>query len=153
MQLGSAEAWSARAGGLGVLGPDMATWPPVIGCQKVMGDIWRIQTLEGTKEVDYVILGFFGVVIGPSRDVRPVGGSSGEEGSVEGCKVRSDWVGYIANGAGVRVAGLVKSKDSYSFPGGISKSWRAGRSGMEVEIAERAVLASCALNSSAFSPE
>lgn len=136
-----------------VMGPDMAGWPPVIGCRWVVGGIWVVKTLETGGEVDFLVVGCIGEVIGHSRDGKVGPKDPKEEGAglaeVEGCKVRSDWAAYILNRAKVGLGSLVKSKDSYSFPGGISRTWRAGvgRSEAEVRIAERAVLASCALNS------
>ncbi|WOO81416.1 uncharacterized protein LOC62_03G004940 [Vanrija pseudolonga] len=46
LQLGSGEAWSAQGGGLGLLGPDMTTWPPVVACKQVATGIFCITTLE-----------------------------------------------------------------------------------------------------------
>ena len=139
------------------MGPDMAGWPPVIDCHRIAGDIWKIKTLEKGGEVDFLVVGCIGEVIGHSRvrTVDPKDPKEGELGSVEveveGCRVRSDWAGYISNGANAGVGSLVKSKDSYNFPGGISKTWLAragvGRSAIDVRIAERSVLASCAINS------
>ena len=157
LQLGSGDAWSAKAGGMGVMGPDMADWPPIIDCHRIVGDIWKIKTLGNGEEVAFIVVGCIGEVTGHSRvrTVDPKDPNEEELGlvevEVEGCRVRSDWAGYINNGAKTDVGSLVKSKDSYNFPGGISKTWLAragvGRSAIDVRIAERSVLASCALNS------
>lgn len=141
MQLGSGEAWSGQAKGMGVLSPDLSTWPPIMGCQQVAGGVYVITTSEESRQVKYLIIGGIGEVIGHSRDV-----GADEEGLVKGCRIRGDWAAYIADAGRSDLLSLVKSKDTYGFPGGISKAWRVGQAAHLVKIAEKAVLAACALN-------
>lgn len=141
LQLGSGEAWSAQAGGMGVLGPDISTWPPITACTCAVGDIWAITTNETGKQISYLVIGVIGEVIGHSRRLK-----GDEEGLVKGCQLRGDWARYVQEGGGRELSALVKSKDPHGFPGGISKAWRAKQSDTLVKVAERAVLASCALN-------
>lgn len=142
MQLGSSEAWSLQAGGIGLLGPDMSTWPPITGCVQIVSDIWAVTTKEDKVDINYLVIGEIGEVIGHSRNT-----SAKDEGLVGGCRLREDWKRYIGNGKRKSLISAVKSKDSYEFSGGISRVWRGGQtSHIKVKIAERAVLASCALN-------
>jgi len=140
MQLGSGEAWSSRAGGMGMLGPDMATWPPILKVEKVAGEVWAISTQEEEGEIKYLVIGEIGEVVASSK------GAKGDEELIHGCIVRSDWARYLAGSTQKNFMSMVKSKESYDFPGGIAKAWSAKQSEGSIKIANRAVLASCALN-------
>jgi hypothetical protein len=140
MQLGSGEAWSGRAGGMGMLGPDMATWPPIIRVEIVAGEIWAVRVEEDDEEIRYLVMGEIGEVVASSK------GITGDEELTHGCIVRSDWARYLAGSKHKSLISLVKSKESYDFPGGIAKAWSAKQSEGMIKIANRAVLASCALN-------
>jgi hypothetical protein len=140
MQLGSGEAWSGRAGGMGMLGPDMATWPAVIGVEKVTDEVWAVRTEEEIGEVRYLVMGEIGEVVASSK------GITGDEVLVSGCVVRSDWAKYLGSRDRRSLESMVKTKESYYFPNGVAKGWAAKQSEGMVKIANRAVLASCALN-------
>jgi hypothetical protein len=140
MQLGSGEAWSGRAGGMGMLGPDMATWPAVIGVERVTEEVWAVRTEEELGEVRYLVMGEIGEVIASSK------GITGDEVLVSGCVVRSDWAKYLGSRDRKSLESMVKTKESYYFPNGVAKGWAAKQSEGMVKIANRAVLASCALN-------
>jgi hypothetical protein len=140
MQLGSGEAWSGRAGGMGMLGPDLATWPPVLGVEKVTEEVWAVKTGEEIGEVRYLIMGEIGEVVARSK------GITGDEVLVSGCVVRSDWAKYLGSRDRKSLESMVKTKESYYFPNGVAKGWAAKQSEGMVKIANRAVLASCALN-------
>jgi hypothetical protein len=140
MQLGSGEAWSGRAGGMGMLGPDLATWPPVLGVEKVTEEVWAVKTGEEIGEVRYLIMGEIGEVVASSK------GITGDEVLVSGCVVRSDWAKYLGSRDRKSLESMVKTKESYYFPNGVAKGWAAKQSEGMVKIANRAVLASCALN-------
>jgi hypothetical protein len=140
MQLGSGEAWSGRAGGMGMLGPDMATWPAVIGVERVTEEVWAVRTEEELGEVRYLVMGEIGEVIASSK------GITGDEVLVSGCVVRSDWAKYLGSKGRKSLESMVKTKESYYFPNGVAKGWAAKQSEGMVKIANRAVLASCALN-------
>jgi len=140
MQLGSGEAWSGRAGGMGMLGPDMATWPPVIGVEKVTEGVWAVRTEEDIGEVRYLLMGEIGEVVASSK------GITGDEILVSGCVVRSDWARYLGSRDRKSLESMVKTKESYYFPNGKAKGWAAQQSEGMIKIANRAVLASCALN-------
>jgi hypothetical protein len=140
MQLGSGEAWSGSAGGMGMLGPDMATWPPVIGVEKVTEEVWAIKTEEEDGEVKYLVMGEIGEVVASSK------GITGDEALVNGCVVRSDWAKYLESEGRKTLVSMVKTKESYDFPNGVARAWAARQPEGMVKIAYRAVLASCALN-------
>ena len=140
MQLGSGEAWSGRAGGMGMLGPDMATWPAILGVEKVTEEVWAVETEEEIGEVRYLVMGEIGEVIASSK------GITGDEVLVSGCVVRSDWARYLGSRDRKSLESMVKTKESYYFPNGVAKGWAAKQSEGMVKIANRAVLASCALN-------
>jgi hypothetical protein len=140
MQLGSGEAWSGRAGGMGMLGPDMATWPAVIGVERVTGEVWAVRTEEESGEVRYLVMGEIGEVIASSK------GITENEVLVCGCVVRSDWAKYLGSRDRKSLELMVKTKESYYFPNGVAKGWAAKQSEGMIKIANRAVLASCALN-------
>jgi len=140
MQLGSGEAWSGRAGGMGMLGPDMATWPAVIGVEKVTEEVWAVVTEEDSGEVRYLVMGEIGEVVASSK------GITGDEVLVSGCMVRGDWAKYLGSADRKSLELMVKTKESYYFPNGVAKGWAAKQSEGMVKIANRAVLASCALN-------
>jgi hypothetical protein len=107
MQLGSGEAWSGRAGGMGMLGPDMATWPAVIGVEKVTEEIWAVRTEEEIGEVRYLVMGEIGEVVASSK------GITGDEVLVSGCVVRSDWAKYLGSRDRRSLESMVKTKESY----------------------------------------
>ncbi|KAK4688685.1 hypothetical protein P7C73_g1441, partial [Tremellales sp. Uapishka_1] len=44
MQMGSGEAWSVDGAGIGMLGPDLTMWPSVILCERVVDDVWVVET-------------------------------------------------------------------------------------------------------------
>jgi len=140
MQLGSGEAWSGRAGGMGMLGPDMATWPAVIGVEKVTEEVWAVVTEEDSGEVRYLVMGEIGEVVASSK------GITGDEVLISGCVVRSDWAKYLGSKDRKRLESMVKTKESYYFPNGVAKGWAAKQSEVMVKVANRAILASCALN-------
>jgi hypothetical protein len=140
MQLGSGEAWSGRAGGMGMLGPDMATWPPVIGVERVTEEVWAVRTEEDSGEVRYLVMGEIGEVVASSK------GITGDEVLVSGCVARSDWAKYLGSRDRKSLESMVKTKESYYFPNGVAEGWAAKQSEGMVKIANRAVLASCALN-------
>lgn len=140
MQLGSGEAWSGRAGGMGMLGPDMATWPAILGVEKVTEEIWAVRTEEEIGEVRYLVMGETGEVIASSK------GITGDEVLVSGCVIRSDWAKHLGSRDRKSLESMVKTKESYYFPNGVAKGWAAKQSEGMVKTANRAVLASCALN-------
>ena len=140
MQLGSGEAWSGRAGEMGMLGPDMATWPPVIAVERVTEEVWAIVTEEGSGTVRYLVMGEIGEVVATSK------GITGNEVLVSGCVVRSDWARYLGSRSQRSIESMVKTKESYYFPNGVAKAWAGKQSETMIKIANRAVLASCALN-------
>jgi hypothetical protein len=63
-----------------------------------------------------------------------------------GCVVRSDWAKYLGSRDRKSLELMVKTKESYYFPNGVAKGWAAKQSEGMIKIANRAVLASCALN-------
>jgi len=140
MQLGSGEAWSGRAKEMGMLGPDMATWPPVIAVERVTEEVWAIVTEEGSGTVRYLVMGEIGEVVATSK------GITGNEVLVSGCVVRSDWARYLGSRSHRSLESMVKTKESYYFPNGVAKAWAGKQSETMIKIANRAVLASCALN-------
>jgi len=123
-----------------MLGPDMATWPPILKVGKVAGEVWTISTLEEEGAIKYLVIGEIGEVVASSK------GAKGDEELVHGCIVRSDWARYLAGSTQKSFMSMVKSKESYDFPGGIAKAWSAKQFEGMVKIAHRAILASCALN-------
>lgn len=120
LQLGNGEAWSVRGGGLGMVGPDFTTWPPVTACSQYAGDIYRI-----TAGKTYLCISSTGEVIGFDT-------------------LRSDWQQYTLSP--LPLSALVKTKDKTDFPGGISKTWAERATPDELAVATRAVLSSCMLN-------
>lgn len=148
MQLGSGEAWSSNAKEMGILGPDLATWPPVLSVQQVTDEIWGVTTEEEGESVKYLVIGEMGEVVGSSKT--KTGEDAIGEDLTYGCGVRGDWAKYLAGPAETRkkLGSMVKTKDSYGFPNGISSAWLAGagRAQHLSRVAHRAVMASCALN-------
>jgi hypothetical protein len=141
MQLGAGEAWSANAGGMGMMGSDMATWPPIMGVERVSEEIWAISTEEEDGKVRYLVIGEIGEVVVSSRG----GGAEGGE-LVSGCKLRNDWAKYLTASIRKKLEAMVKTKDSYGFPSGVARAWSAKQGEGMLKIARRAVLASCALS-------
>ncbi|BEI79507.1 hypothetical protein CcaverHIS002_0100360 [Cutaneotrichosporon cavernicola] len=115
LQLGSAQEWSAAAGGRGLLGPDMTLWPAVAECKKVVEGIYLVvtasQKLQNKDKVSsrsrdppstepqgvtcgrYLVLASTGDVIATDAP----SSSTTEPLTIEGCLVRSDWHSYILN--------------------------------------------------------
>nr|XP_019003539.1 uncharacterized protein I203_03682 [Kwoniella mangroviensis CBS 8507]OCF67000.1 hypothetical protein I203_03682 [Kwoniella mangroviensis CBS 8507] len=157
-QLGSTESWSVHGHGQGILGPDLSRWPPVLSCKKISEDVWLIET--GNIEIipedrsnipnKFLTLGINGDVLSSNLDKY-------EGGSIHGCPVRHDWYNYIVSDqpstSGISsLLDHVKTKDPSHHPHGISRAWKErvearGNTGELIQIAKRAVLASCALNS------
>jgi hypothetical protein len=120
LQLGNGEAWSVHGGGLGMVGPDFTTWPPVTACSRYAGDIYQIAAGK-----TYLCISSTGEVIGSDT-------------------LRSDWQQYTLSP--LPLSALVKTKDKTNFPGGISKTWADRATPDELAVATRAVLSSCMLN-------
>ncbi|WVQ66283.1 uncharacterized protein L199_004462 [Kwoniella botswanensis] len=157
-QLGSTESWSVHGHGQGILGPDLSKWPMVLSCKKISEDVWLIET--GNIEINsedrsnipnkFLTLGINGDVLSSNLDKY-------EGGSIHGCPVRHDWYKYIVSDQpstpGISyLLDHVKTKDLSHHPHGISRAWKErvearGNAGELIQIANRAVLASCALNS------
>ncbi|BEI87315.1 uncharacterized protein CcaverHIS019_0100330 [Cutaneotrichosporon cavernicola] len=115
LQLGSAQEWSAAAGGRGLLGPDMTLWPAVAECKKVVEGIYLVvtasQKLQNKDKVSsrsrdppstepqgvtcgrYLVLASTGDVIATDAP----SSATTEPLTIEGCLVRSDWHSYILN--------------------------------------------------------
>lgn len=89
MQLGSGEAWSSNAKEMSILGPDLATWPPVMAVAQVTDEIWAVMTEEEGKEVKYLVIGEVGEVVASSK------GEGNGVGLPHGCRVRGDWKKYL----------------------------------------------------------
>jgi hypothetical protein len=144
MQLGSGEAWSSNAREMGLLGPDLATWPPVMSVIQVTEEIWAVNTEEEGKKVKYLVIGEIGEVVASSKD------AGDGVGLIHGCRVRGDWAKHLEQEPAKRkkLASMVKTKDSYAFPAGVSSAWSAGPGQAKhlAEVGYRAVMASCALN-------
>ncbi|WVW86921.1 hypothetical protein I302_108976 [Kwoniella bestiolae CBS 10118] len=158
MQLGSGESWSIYGNGMGFLGPDLAKWPPVIGCSQISPSFWlieigqseKIATSESSAPSKFITLGVNGDVL--SSDLDRFDGET-----LHDCHVRKDWYTYILSeqNSDRTTLGLlshVKTKNPSSYPTGLSRAWKEkieaqGGADELIRIGERAVLASCALNS------
>ena len=92
-----------------MLGPDMATWPPIMKVEKVAGEVWAISTQEEEGEIKYLVIGEIGEVVASSK------GAKGDEELIHGCIVRSDWARYLAGSTQKNFMSMVKSKES-RFP-------------------------------------
>lgn len=46
LHLGSGQAWSAFGGGTGLLGPDLSTWPVVVGCKELHSGLYLVTTRD-----------------------------------------------------------------------------------------------------------
>lgn len=123
-----------------MFGPDLATWPAILGVERVTEEVWATRTEEDSVEVRYLVMGEIGEVVASSK------GITGDEVLVSGCVVRSDWAKYLRSEDRKNLISMVKTKESYYFPNGIAKGWAEKQSEGMVKIANRAVLASCALN-------
>jgi hypothetical protein len=108
--------------------------------KKVTEEVWAVSTEEEIGEVRYLVMGEIGEVVASSK------GITGDEVLVSGCVVRSDWAKYLGSRERKSLESMVKTKESYHFPNGVAKGWAAKQSEGMVKIANRAVLASCALN-------
>ncbi|WWC95586.1 hypothetical protein V866_002451 [Kwoniella sp. B9012] len=157
-QLGFTESWSVHGHGQGILGPDLSRWPQVLSCKKISENVWLIET--GDNEITsedksnipnkFLTLGINGDVISSNLDKY-------KGGSIHGCPVRHDWYKYILSDQpstpGITsLLDHVKTKDPSHHPHGIARAWKErvearGSAGQLIQIAKRAVLASCALNS------
>jgi hypothetical protein len=126
---------------MGMMGSDMATWPPIMGVERVSEEIWAISTEEEDGKVRYLVIGEIGEVVVSSRG----GGAEGGE-LVSGCKLRNDWAKYLTASIRKKLEAMVKTKDSYGFPSGVARAWSAKQGEGMLKIARRAVLASCALS-------
>ncbi|WVQ77699.1 hypothetical protein IAR50_007389 [Cryptococcus sp. DSM 104548] len=159
MYQGCGEAWSRMGGGLGLLGPDLSTWPAVVFCKRMTWDVWLVDTecsregegSSGAAKVHkerFLILEATGEVIAQASVQSERQDAS--ERVIEGCRVRPDWYAWIQQGdAAPPLGDMIKTKEEEAYPGGISKAWQkeAGSNPELLKIAKRAVLASCALNS------
>ncbi|ODN72963.1 hypothetical protein, variant [Cryptococcus amylolentus CBS 6039] len=161
MQQGCGEAWSGMGGGLGLLGPDLSTWPAVVSCRMVSKDVWVVDTecsrtdeesVNGEVAIHkerFLILEATGEAIASASSARPVQQHESDN-VIEGCRVRPDWFARIQQGdASDPLLQMIGTKEEDAYPAGISKSWqsRVGNDQELMKTAERAVLASCALNS------
>jgi hypothetical protein len=174
-QLGSAQSWSSHAAGSGLLGPDLAQWPPVVHCEMITNDIFLVvtraspptSTSTDDHDVSYLVLGATGDILGHSRAVngnsaaaesRASSSTSTNELQFRGCSLRPDWHAFLTAAASSpslseSIMSSVETKDHTDFPSGINKSWAArssqiaqGQGDELLRIAERAVLTSCLLN-------
>ncbi|WWC92808.1 uncharacterized protein L201_007767 [Kwoniella dendrophila CBS 6074] len=154
MQMGSGESWSVHGGGLGLLGPDLCSWPSVIKCHQISQDFWMVETKSnaavGESGNKYITIGLNGDVVCSDLDMR-------QGDTIEGCPLRTDWYSHImANSKSEpkhsALLDRIRTKDITEHPHGISRAWQQkvqqqqSMSGL-LQIAERAVLASCVLNS------
>lgn len=170
MLQGCGEAWSALGAASGLMTADLCRWPTVTQCRRVSQDIWMVRTEangldppcvstrkvcatssggDSTIQQTYLVLEATGEVVAKSSSLQQ------DTYVVDGCAVRPDWFLYIQNttslGVGSSVFRYVKTKDDHEYPQGISKSWRQRvmeKGDLEgvLDVAERAVLASCSLN-------
>lgn len=121
-QLGSAQDWSVNATGMGILSPDLATWPAVTACEMVTEDIFVVTTCSsealaaaGTStddrfqggsttapisqphsNVQYLVVAATGEVIASSLSAHEV--ANGQEATrpvIHGCALRADWNAFI----------------------------------------------------------
>ncbi|WRT69705.1 uncharacterized protein IL334_006695 [Kwoniella shivajii] len=154
MLMGSGEAWSAHGSGMGLLGPDLLKWPAVLSCKRLSHSVWSVTTSnEGidihaaTIMTKYLVIGINGGVISSSND-------EDSTHTVDSCPVRYDWFKFMADGSETsqNLLDHIKTKNVLEFPGGVSRTWqervRNSQDRREmIEIAERAVLSSCVINS------
>jgi hypothetical protein len=122
LQMGAGQAWSVLGAGMGLLGPDLMTWPAVTQCCKIAGEFFQLTAGES-----YVVLALNGEVLSPN--------------SIDG--LRSDWRDLL--NSPVTVTSLIRTKDSHDFPGGVSRLWAATAGADELCVAKKAVLSSCYL--------
>lgn len=173
-QLGAAQEWSVNANGIGLLGPDMAQWPPVMSCKKIVEELYLVTTREQPEGssinahsrephvyVRYIVLTETGDVIASSRQSPSDPQKAVSAQLVEECVVRPDWYSYLQNaielespkinGDSPTLSNLlskVKTKDQADFPSGINKAWaeKQRQSQEALDVAKRVVLTSCMLN-------
>ncbi|WWC73688.1 uncharacterized protein I206_107660 [Kwoniella pini CBS 10737] len=157
MYQGSGESWSMYGRGVGLLGPDLSKWPIIIDCKHFSRDFWMVETdnlstltTSNLGITKYIAIGLNGDVIASSLD-------GSEKNDIQGCPIRKDWYDYIITNpvnaeANEALLDHVRTKNLADYPHGIARAWQE-RVGIQsnglklVEIAERAVLASCAINS------
>jgi hypothetical protein len=126
LSLGSGQAWSKGAGGLGILPPDLSQWPAVTHVRTLRSGLAEVTTSE---DVRYIVVPITGDVIAHSTH------------SMDGiCPMRADWETMDDGGNLTR---YIKTKDMESMPGGISATWRKRATDEEFALAERVVLSSC----------
>jgi hypothetical protein len=89
------------------------TFPTVLAVTPVAGDVWRVKVIEA----EVFVLGATGESLGR--------------------ELRADWANYVK--APVELHSLIKTKNVFDNPGGISRAFKGDRA-----IAWRAVLSSCA---------
>lgn len=123
LQLGAGQDWSANAGGMGLLGPDMSQWPPVMNSVKILDDIYLVATQEldrrkdlhdsqttprrnaetkGQEErsatlVNYLVTAQTGDVIARSPRSPDSPQPSGALPLLLECDVRPDWYAFITS--------------------------------------------------------
>ena len=123
----------------------------------------KTSTSSLVQMTKFIVLGANGEIIGrsgvPTASEAPQTEREPAH-TIEGCQVRSDWHDLIcasivdtpAKSPSRRLTNLIKTKDSRSFPGGVSKTWRRMQTENypegefeAVHVAERTALSSCAL--------
>ncbi|WVR08015.1 hypothetical protein IAU60_005059 [Kwoniella sp. DSM 27419] len=165
LSVGNGEAWSVMGHSLGHLGPDFSAWPRVVECRALTRDIWLVGTAPhpvgrsydhrsaADPITQFIVVAKNGGVIG-SHD-RPLWSTSGHKNMPF---IRADWEAFIGEaqdktgGHMGDIMSIIKTKDSHSYPCGISRGWlnrvAHHKDCQELRrIAERAVLSSCAANS------
>lgn len=147
LQLGSAQDWSTMAGGMGLLGPDMALWPAVAECKKIVDGIYLVvtetplaPTLDAASDAaasrkgqcdggdhqstePHAVASGRYLVLASTGDVIATSvppSPTLQPFNIEGCAVRFDWYSYILGLSSTSIQSATPSISTRIGPAAVS---------------------------------